>query len=73
VTGNDHGHVSPFTRARQIVGVGLFGLVVVLSIIDAFSTDYEFGVAPMALMLGTASTLLGVEIFERIGKKINGQ
>jgi hypothetical protein len=50
-----------FDRPRIIGGLLLLAAVAVLVLIDAVSLDYAADTVLIALLLGTASVLLGVE------------
>ena len=56
---------APFNRPRTIGGLLLISAAVVLLAIDAFSTSYAVDTITLALLLGTASVLLGVEGIRR--------
>ena len=58
---DDRNGLPPFSKARTIGGLLLLGTVVVLSLIDAFSTDFSMEPIETGLILGTALLLLGVE------------
>ena len=57
---------SPFNRPRTIGGLLLIASAVVLLTIDAFSSQYAVDTITLALLLGTASVLLGVEGIRRV-------
>lgn len=44
----------------------MFGLVVVLALVDAGSPDYQLDNITLGLMLGTGGVLLGVEPLRRL-------
>ena len=50
-----------FDRPRIIGGLLLLAAITVLVLIDAISLDYQADTVLVALLLGTASVLLGVE------------
>lgn len=57
---------SPFVRARIVGGLALLGLVVVLSLIDAVSTDFAIDTVQFGLLLGTALGMLGLDVGARL-------
>ena len=57
-----------FIRARTAAGLLIYGLVVVLSIIDAGTIEYQLDSIQLGLMLGTGGVLLGVEPLRRLLK-----
>lgn len=55
-----------YGRARIVGGLILFGLIVVLSVLDALRADYAFDSIQLGLLLGTGLVLLGVEAGNRL-------
>jgi hypothetical protein len=54
-----------FNKPRTAAALMVIGLVIVLSIIDAFSVDFQLDTIQAGLMLGSALLLLGVEAGKR--------
>lgn len=57
---------APFNRQRAIAGLILIGLAVVLMILDAALPNYQLDSIQLALVLGTASVLFGVEAIRKL-------
>lgn len=51
----------PFIRPRVAGGLALVGLVIVLAISDAYSTDYAIDPITLGILLGAGLLLLGVD------------
>lgn len=70
VTDEDPGarHVD-YRAARIGAALALVGVVVILLLIDAVSTDYEAHAMIVTSVLGAAAALLGVEIIDFIRRK----
>lgn len=57
---------NPYGKARNIGGLTLIFLVVVLALLDVVSADYSIDSIQLGLLLGTGLVLLGVEAGRRL-------
>jgi hypothetical protein len=55
-----------YGTARTIGGLALIGLVIGVSLLDAFRSDYSVDSIQLGLLLGAGLVLLGVEAGRRL-------
>jgi hypothetical protein len=63
----DHARRVDYRRARIGAALALVAAVVLILVIDAFSTDYEASAVVLAALLGAIVTLLGLEARNIVG------
>ena len=62
----------PTNRWQAAGGLFCLFLVGILAVIDAMSESYVLELGPMALLLGTGGTLLGIEVVRKAADRIAG-
>jgi len=66
MSGGDERDIPYYGRARIRIATLLSGTACALVILDALPIDYEPSIGVIALLLTTATVLLGVEAIKRI-------
>jgi hypothetical protein len=64
-----HGRGSDYRAARIGAALALIGVVVIVVLIDALSSEYEVSALLVTSILGAAAALLGVEIVDFVRRR----